>query len=128
MRLTRPAHSAHTGRLAGALLAVGLALTGCSSGSGDSGESPASVLITITEQNGTIDPSGDSVKVEQGQDITLRVSSDAEDEIHVHSEPEHEFAVKAEDDQEFTFSIDEPGTYEVESHELEVVIVKLQVS
>lgn len=115
-------------RLAGALLAVALGVTGCASGSGGSGVGPASVVVTITEEDGAIDPSGDTVKVEQGQAITLLVSSDAEDEIHVHSDPEQEFEVKAADDQEFTFSIDSPGTYEVESHELEVVIMKLQVS
>ncbi len=122
MSLTRPV------RLAGALLAVAVSLTGCAAGSSDFSASPAAVVVKITEQDGTVEPSGDTVKVEQGQDITLLVSSDAEDEIHVHSDPEHEFEVKAEDDQEFTFSIDDPGTYEVESHELGVVIVKLQVS
>lgn len=39
----------------------------------------------------------------------------------------HLFAVKAADNQTFTFSIDIPGSYEVESHQLEVTIVKLQV-
>lgn len=46
----------------------------------------------------------------------------------MHSEPEHEFEGRAEDNQRFTFSIDDPATYEVESHELDVLIVKLQVS
>ncbi len=122
MSLTRPAG------LAGALLAVVLSLTACATGSTNFDAGPVGVVVKITEQDGTIKPSGDTVKVEKGQEILLLVSSDAEDEIHVHSDPEHEFDVKAEDDQEFTFSIDDPGTYEVESHELGVVIVKLQVS
>ena len=46
----------------------------------------------------------------------------------MHSDPEHEFEVKAGEDQKFTFTIDSPGTYEVESHGLEVTLVKLQVS
>lgn len=122
MRLVRrPAFAA-------AALIVGLPIPACSSGAGDVEADAGPVTVRITVQGGNVDPSGDTVEVEQGQDITLLVSSDAEDEIHVHSEPEHEFEVKAEDDQRFTFSIDDPGTYEVESHELEVVIVKLQVS
>lgn len=109
---------------AAAALALAGFLAACSSGGADGGP----VAVTITEQDGSVDPSGDTVTVEQGQEITLLVSSDAEDEIHVHSDPELEFEIKAADDQEFTFSIDDPGTYEVESHELEVIIVKLQVN
>jgi hypothetical protein len=110
------------------LLTVGLLLSGCSAESGGSARSTHPVTIRITEKDGRIDPSGDTVEVDQGQDITLVVSSDAEDEIHVHSEPEHEFPITGRGVQRITFSIDSPGTYEVESHELDVVIVKLQVS
>ena len=58
----------------------------------------------------------------------LNVSSDVADEIHVHSEPEHEFEVPAGEDMTFTFSIDTPGTVIVESHGLDVVLFKLEVS
>jgi hypothetical protein len=110
------------------LLTVGLLLSGCSAESAGSDRNTDPVTIKITEKDGRIDPSGDTVNVDQGQDITLVVSSDAEDEIHVHSEPEHEFPIAGRGVQRITFSIDSPGTYEVESHELNVVIVKLQVS
>lgn len=111
-------------------LTAALSLAGCSSGSGgtSSADTGKPVTIAITEQNGSIQPSGDTVQAQQGQKIVLVVSSDAPDQIHVHSQPEHEFAVKAADNQRFTFSIPDPGTYEVESHGLDVVIVKLQVS
>ena len=69
------------------------------------------------------------VKASTGQDITLVVTSDADDEIHVHSDPEHEFEVKAGDqEKKFTFSVDIPGTVEVESHGLDVTILKLEIS
>lgn len=84
--------------------------------------------IQITERNGSIQPSGDTVQARTGQQIVLVVDSDAPDEIHVHSDPDHEFEVKAAHRQTFKLSIAEPGTYEVESHGLDVVIVKLQVS
>jgi len=88
------------------------------------------VTVEIHEHDGTIEPSGDTVEVDQGQEIQLVVTSDMDDEIHVHSTPEHEFEVSAGADAEELepFTIDTPGTVEVESHELEVVIVKLQVS
>lgn len=86
------------------------------------------VTITIREEADQIEPLGDTVEVDKGQQIRLLVDSDAADELHVHSEPEQTFAVKAEQGQEFRFTIESPGTYEVESHELGLVVVKLQVS
>lgn len=108
-----------------AVIGLAVSLTSCSDASPPDSSTP--VTIKITEKDGALDPSGDLVKVAKGQDITLEVSSDADDEFHVHSEPAHEFEVKPADNQKFTFSIDRPGTYAVESHHLEVTIVKLQV-
>ena len=87
------------------------------------------MIIDIFEDNGEITPDDAKVvKVGVGQEIQLNVTSDADDEIHVHSDPEHEFEVTAGEDEKFTFTIDSPGTYDVESHGLEVTLVKLQVS
>lgn len=103
--------------------------TGDDNSSGVGGSSDQSVTVNIAEQGGKIDPLGKVVKAPTGQDITLVVTSDADDEIHVHSDPEHEFEVAAGDqDKKFTFSGDTPGTIEVESHGLDVTILKLQVS
>ena len=114
-----------------ATAALALSLTACSddsSGGGD-GSSDQPVTVDITEKDGKIEPVGKVVKASTGQDITLVVTSDVKDEIHVHSDPEHEFEVAAGDeDKEFTFSVDTPGTIEVESHGLEVTILKLEVS
>jgi SpoU rRNA methylase family enzyme len=111
-----------------AVLALGV--TGCGSDdSSDGGSSDTPVVVDITEQGGKIDPVGEVVKVDTGQGVELVVTSDADDEIHVHSDPEHEFEVKAGDQgKKFTFSEDTPGTIEVESHGLEVTILKLEVS
>jgi len=122
--------------VAAVLILVIVTAFGCG---GDGGEDPATtetstteqsepVIIEIVEDNGEIMDSGRTVKVGVGEEIQLNVSSDAADTIHVHSDPEHEFEIGADDDESFTFSIDSPGTYEVESHELDVVILKLQVS
>jgi hypothetical protein len=113
-----------------ATAALGLSLTACSDDSSDSdGSSDQPVTVDIIEKDGKIEPVGKVVKASTGQDITLVVTSDVKDEIHVHSDPEHEFEVAAGDEEkEFTFSVDTPGTIEVESHGLEVTILKLEVS
>jgi hypothetical protein len=115
-----------------ATAALGLSLTACSDDSSDSdgsSDQPVPVTVDITEKDGKIEPVGKVVKASTGQDITLVVTSDVDDEIHVHSDPEHEFEVVAGDvEKEFTFSVDTPGTIEVESHGLEVTILKLEVS
>jgi plastocyanin len=115
-------------RLTTAVAGAALVATGCSTGGGASGGASKPVTIAITEHNGTVKPSGDTIPVGKGAKVTFVVSSDAADEIHVHSEPDHEFEVKPGVKQTFSFAIDTPGTYEVESHHLDVVIVKLQVS
>lgn len=96
-------------------------------GSGD-GTSSQPIEVRITEKDGAVTADPDVVKASRGQDIVLIVNSDAGDAFHVHSEPEHEFEVKAEDGQKFMFSIADSGQYEMESHELDLTILKLQIS
>jgi hypothetical protein len=91
-------------------------------------QDPDAVSVEVTIEDGEITPLGETVEAEVGQEIELVVDSDAHDEFHVHSEPEHAFQIEEGEDQRFTFSIDEPATYEMESHELGVVILKLQIS
>lgn len=114
--------------LVAALVLLPLGLTACRGGSSDSGSSDKPVTVDITEKGGTIEPVGMVVEASTGQTINLVVTSDADDEIHVHSDPEHEFEVHQGDTEKtFTFSVDTPGTIEVESHVLEVTILKLEV-
>ncbi len=114
-----------------AIIASGVAFTGglvgCGSSS-DTGDVTTPLKVVITEKDGRISPSGDVVRAETGQDITFVINSDADDEIHVHTEPDHEFRVHAAKRLVESFSVDTPGTYEVESHRLDVVVVKLEVS
>ncbi len=114
--------------IAGAALPLLATATACSSDSTGSSNQP--VVVNITEKGGQIDPVGEVVKAATGQQIRLVVTSDAPDELHVHSEPEeHEFVIPAGADQkEYTFAIDTPGTVVVESHELEVTVLKLEIS
>jgi plastocyanin len=113
-----------------ALLTVTSACGGSDSGGdGGSGSGKAPVTIEITEDAGHITPDdGHAVTVAVGQEVRLNISSDADDEIHVHTQPDHEYEVKAGEDKSVSFTVDSPGVYPIESHGLEVTIVKLQVS
>lgn len=105
----------------------GMILTGCG-GSGGSDNSPKGpVVVTITEKNGSITASSDLVHAAVNQKIEFKVTTDADDEVHVHSVPDHEFEIKPGPQETFTFSVDTPGTVEVESHGLDVTILKLEV-
>jgi hypothetical protein len=86
------------------------------------------VEVDVTIQDGEISPLGKTVEADPGQQIRLVVDSDTHDEFHVHSDPEHEFVIQEGAGQIFTFTLDDPAVYEMESHELGVVIVKFQIS
>jgi hypothetical protein len=90
---------------------------------------PEPVSIRIGFRDGQLIAPAALVKAAVGQPIDLIVTSDSDQEIHVHSTPEHEYQVKAgARNKIFEFTIDTPGTIEVESHTLDALIVKIQVS
>ena len=101
-------------------------LTGCGEDAPTSGTTgPETIEITFTGDS--VEPNGERVEVERGQEITLVVKADEPGELHVHTEPEKELAYDA-GTTELTLTIDEPGVVDVESHDLEVVVVQLEVS
>ncbi|MGZ8745178.1 MAG: hypothetical protein ACXWXO_19860 [Nocardioides sp.] len=84
------------------------------------------LIVDITFEGGTVEPSGERLDVAVGQRIELVVKADTGGEIHVHSEPEQEFEY-GEGTTTLPLTIDKPGVVDVESHELEQVIVQLEV-
>jgi hypothetical protein len=115
-----------------------LTLAGCGgptdTGSESSSPSPGAsaapdkpVLVEVTIRQGSIEPQGERIEVAVGQDVMIRVMSDAAEQIHVHSEPEHTYRVTPGELLEETFSIDKPGQVAVEAHEFGVTIVQLVV-
>jgi len=97
--------------------------TACSD---DEGGSKETKTIEITFSGDDVTPSGERVEVDVDQPIDLVVTADAPGEIHVHSAPEHEFAYEV-GTTTFEMQIDKAGVVEVESHDLEKVIVQLEV-
>ena len=85
-----------------------------------------SVIIDITIADGQVSPNGEKVSVEVGQTIVLNVTSDEHDELHAHTEGDgFELEVPAGKKVSGEFTINSPGSYAVESHHLEKVIVIL---
>jgi hypothetical protein len=85
-------------------------------------------VIDVVFEGDTVSPSGERVEVSRGQEVQLAITADAPGEIHVHSDPEQELEY-AEGTTTVTIQgIDQPGTVDVESHDLDKVIVQLEVS
>ncbi len=107
---------------------VGAALSACSTDDGSDGDqgSDDPVVVQITFENGEVEPNGDRIEVEAGQPIDLEVTADEPGEIHIHSDPEEEIAYEA-GTETFEIEITRPGVVAVESHDLDQVIVQLEV-
>ncbi|MCV7103852.1 hypothetical protein [Mycobacterium palustre] len=92
------------------------------------GQAPAAgPTIDVTVAKGQVSPTNATLQARVGQPITLRVTSDATDELHVHSTPDHKFQVAAAPNQTFQFSVDVPGNVEVELHHLDRTIATIHV-
>jgi hypothetical protein len=89
--------------------------------------SGAGLVVNITIAKGQVTPSNATLQVRVSQPITLRVTSDAVDELHVHSVPDHKFPVAVAANQTFQFSVDVPGNVDVELHHLDRTIATIQV-
>jgi hypothetical protein len=111
-------------RIALAVL-VGAILSACGDGD-EAGGSEEPVVVEITFEGGKVEPNGDRVEVDPGQPIDLEVTADEPGTIHVHSDPEHELDYDA-GTETFEIQIDRPGVVAVESHDLDQVIVQLEV-
>jgi len=84
------------------------------------------LTIKITIANGKTDPSGEKINVHVGETVVMNVNSDSDDEIHAHTGGNgYELEVKANEPTTGTFTVPSPGSFEVESHHLEKIIVIL---
>jgi len=100
-------------------------------GDDNTGSPPASAddsaTVEITFSDGSVTPRGERVEVEVGEPIELVVKADEPGELHVHSSPEQELEYDA-GTTTLKLTIKQPGVVDVESHDLEVVVVQLEVS
>ena len=137
------------GRSAAALAVLGLCLalaacagTAAAPGGGSTASSTASapsastsnssaantVVIDITIANRQVSPSGEKLDVSQGQTVIMHVTSDMDDEIHAHTGGEgYELEVTAGKPATGSFVASDPGSFEIESHQLNKIIAILNV-
>jgi hypothetical protein len=114
-------------RIVGAVLtAVAVLGTGTACSDEDTSGTDEPVVVEITFENGKVEPNGERVDVAAGQPVDLEVTADEPGSIHIHSDPEQEFDYEA-GTETFKIQIDRPGVVAVESHELDQVIVQLEV-
>jgi heme/copper-type cytochrome/quinol oxidase subunit 2 len=84
------------------------------------------LTINIVIAKGKTTPNAEKINVRVGQKVILNVTSDADDEIHAHIGGDgYELPVKAGTPTKGSFTLESPGTSEVESHHLEKIIVIL---
>ena len=133
-------------RPAAALLvafALGSALTACTSTAEPAAPAPSTSAVTsssgpsapttgealtvdITIAGGDVTPNGQKLDVAVGQQVVLNVTSDEDDDIHAHTGGDgYELAVRAGEPATGSFTLASAGSFEVESHHLEKVIVIL---
>lgn len=93
----------------------------------DQQQPTARLLIDVTIKGGEVTPTNEALQGQVGQPIVVRVNSDAADELHVHSVPEHTFPIEPKSGQQFQFTVDVPGTVDIELHKLNHTIASIQV-
>nr|WP_294696282.1 hypothetical protein [uncultured Friedmanniella sp.] len=107
---------------AASVLSLGVA--GCTPESAPAATDALTVDITIA--GGNVTPNGQKLDVAVGQPVVLNVTSDAPDEIHAHTGDDG-FTLDVEPGTTATgtLTVTTAGSFEVESHHLEKVIVIL---
>jgi plastocyanin len=135
-RITRPA-----GIAVPALAITALLMAGCSSGGSDSPAgtaSPAAASIsasasepayTVTVVGKTVSGVPTRITVSPGEKVKLVVTADRTSELHVHA-ADPELETHTQEGQPVTVEFDakkEPGLYEVEMHDPDLLLFQVQV-
>jgi plastocyanin len=87
----------------------------------------ADVTIAVTIAGGKVSPSGATIPAKVGDRIKITATSDAHDAIHVHGY-DKEIEVHSGTPATLTFTADQKGTFEIETHESGKLLAKLVVS
>jgi hypothetical protein len=111
----------------GAVAFSGLLLGVAGCGGASKTADGAALTVDITIAHGQVTPANATLQAAVHQPITLHVTSDVPDELHVHSVPDHKFEVAAASHQTFQFSVDVPGSVDVELHHLDRTVATIHV-
>jgi hypothetical protein len=86
------------------------------------------VTIDVTISGGKVSPNGKKLDLAVGQKVVLNVTSDVDEEIHAHALGDgYQLDVSAGKPATGSFVVSDPGSFYVEAHHLEKVIVILNV-
>ena len=118
-------------------IAAVLLVAGCASGDDTAGKpantgsatgsSTAKVVeVTVAVSDGKVTPAPHRVDVPLGSQVRLLVTSDVDDEVHVHGFDVEEELVAGRTTT-IELSADQPGLYEVETHERDLQLLQLEV-
>lgn len=84
------------------------------------------VEVSVSVRNGKVSPPPRRVKVPQGADVRLTVTSDVDDEVHVHGF-EIEEPLEAGRPATIELVAGEKGLFEVETHDSGLTLLQLEV-
>ena len=93
----------------------------------DQQQAPNRLVIDVTIKGGEVTPTNASLQSKVKEPIVVRVNSDVADELHVRSVPDHTFKIEPRTGQQFQFTVDVPGTVDIELHQLNRTIASVQV-
>jgi len=83
-------------------------------------------VVEVHITDGVVHTQSDRVDVATGEVVRLIVTSDVDDELHVHGVDQTAGLVAGEPTTT-EFTIDEPGIFEVETHDSGLLLVQLSV-
>lgn len=87
------------------------------------------LVIDITIAGGKVTPNGRKIDAKVGQRVVMNVTSDTADEVHAHTGGDgYELEVPAGRPTTGSFTLTSAGSFEVESHHLEKIIVIVNAS
>jgi len=98
--------------------------TSSPAGSSSAGEKPTEIVVSV--KDGKVSPKAHRVKVAEGSQVQLLVSSDVDDEVHVHGY-DIEKEVAAGQSVTIDLTANQPGVFEGETHESDLLLLQLQV-
>jgi Cupredoxin-like domain len=96
------------------------------SSSPDASKPAKATDIVVSVKDGKVSPKTHRVKVAVGSSVRILVSSDVDDEVHVHGY-DIEREISAGQSVTIDFTADQPGIFEVETHETDLLLFQLQV-
>ncbi|HEX2362612.1 MAG TPA: hypothetical protein VHI11_11105 [Jiangellaceae bacterium] len=87
---------------------------------------PTTRVIEVTIIDGIVRTDADRVEARSGETIRVVVTSDVDDELHIHGVDETA-ALVADVPTTVEFAVEEPGVFEVETHDTSLLLFQLLV-